>query len=125
MKERKSPQEKKDLSYTRDRRNVYGENDKSSRKNIPLRKAKQNRAFRKKANEAIKQAVGADFEQLEAIKNEVLGIKKGDWKKYPDAPLGEVVRKKIEDRETNAGKGKTLRKKEREIKLSNPSISEE
>ena len=32
---RRSPQEKKALSYARDCRNVYGENDKSSRKNIP------------------------------------------------------------------------------------------
>jgi hypothetical protein len=32
---RRSPQEKKALSYAKDRRNDYGENDKSSRKNIP------------------------------------------------------------------------------------------
>ena len=31
---RSSPQEKKRLSYAKDRRNDYGENDKSSRKNI-------------------------------------------------------------------------------------------
>lgn len=32
---RRSPQEKKRLSYAKDRRNDYGENDKSSRKNVP------------------------------------------------------------------------------------------
>ncbi len=31
---RRTPQEKKALSYVKDRRNDYGENDKSSRKNI-------------------------------------------------------------------------------------------
>ncbi|MFD9407178.1 hypothetical protein ACFWBN_09205 [Streptomyces sp. NPDC059989] len=31
----RSPQEKKRLSYLKDRRNVYGENQKSSRRNIP------------------------------------------------------------------------------------------
>lgn len=35
----RGPQEKKALSYARDRRNGYGENDKSSRKAIPARKA--------------------------------------------------------------------------------------
>lgn len=34
---RHSPQEKKQLSYEHDHRNVYGENDKSSRKAIPHR----------------------------------------------------------------------------------------
>jgi len=38
MGRRKTPQEKKQLSYDRDRRSIYGENDKSSRKNIPLSK---------------------------------------------------------------------------------------
>ncbi len=33
MSQRRTPQEKKELSYERDRRNTYGENDKASRKN--------------------------------------------------------------------------------------------
>jgi hypothetical protein len=44
----KSPQEKKALSYAKDRRNAYGENDKASRKAIPLRKAGENRQDRRK-----------------------------------------------------------------------------
>ncbi len=43
---RQSPQEKKQLSYEQDRRNVYGENDKSSRKAIPFRKRAVNKANR-------------------------------------------------------------------------------
>jgi hypothetical protein len=35
---RRSPQEKKRLSYLKDGRNVYGENDKASRKNLPKKK---------------------------------------------------------------------------------------
>ncbi|MHC2522796.1 hypothetical protein [Bradyrhizobium diazoefficiens] len=34
----KTPREKKQLSYANDRRNTYGENQKSSRKNIPRSK---------------------------------------------------------------------------------------
>ncbi len=43
---RRSPQEKKRLSYSRDRRNYYGENDKSSRKNIARHKRRRHRAER-------------------------------------------------------------------------------
>jgi hypothetical protein len=43
---RKSPQVKKALNYAKDRRNDYGENDKSSRKNIRRNKRTPNRADR-------------------------------------------------------------------------------
>jgi HTH-type transcriptional regulator/antitoxin HigA len=45
-----APPEKKRLSLTRDRRNTYGENAKSSRKNIPLSKQLSQRAMRRPAN---------------------------------------------------------------------------
>ncbi|UGT42762.1 hypothetical protein LTV02_04940 [Nocardia yamanashiensis] len=44
MVRRKSPQEKKSLSYAKDRRNDYGENDKSSRRNIRRNKRFPHRA---------------------------------------------------------------------------------
>jgi hypothetical protein len=44
----RSPQERKALSYAKDRRNTYGENDKASRKAIPLRKAQESRKDRHK-----------------------------------------------------------------------------
>ncbi|WP_194828528.1 hypothetical protein [Nocardia sp. XZ_19_231] len=48
MVRRRSPQEKKSLSYAKDRRNGYGENDKSSRKNIPRNKRIRNRVDRRR-----------------------------------------------------------------------------
>lgn len=115
MSERKTPQEKKALSYKKDRRNVYGANDKASRKNIPLRKKKQNRAYRKKANQILSEAQDAiDFEEIELIENDVKSVKKGDWKKNPDAPLGEVVKGRLEYRKQRVGKGKMARRKARE-----------
>jgi len=112
----RTPQEKKSLSYEKDRRNDYGENDKSSRKNIPLRKVKQNRAFRKAQNQILQKAGGEfDIGKLEIIENEMRSRKKGDWKKVPDAPLGEFVQGKLESRKIRANKGKTLRGMIREI----------
>ena len=43
---RRGPQEKKRLSYEKDRRNEYGENTAASRKGIGIRKRSVNRANR-------------------------------------------------------------------------------
>ncbi len=112
----KTPQEKKTLSYAKDKRNVYGANDKASRKSIPLRKALQNRAYRKNVNQLFDKVPSEiNLEEIDVIESEVRSIKKGNWNKYPDAPLGKVVEEKLENRKAKTGKGKTARKKEREI----------
>jgi hypothetical protein len=88
---KKTPQEKKQLSYDRDRRNVYGENDKSSRKNIPRRKQLAAQTYRTKTKQLLDGLVsGTDPDEAEA---RVRGVRsKGDglrtaWRKSPDAPL--------------------------------------
>jgi DNA adenine methylase len=48
-----TPQEKKQLSYAHDRRNVYGQNSKASRRAIPRKKRKKNRAYRKATNQIL------------------------------------------------------------------------
>ena len=63
---KKTPQEKKRLSYERDRRNAYGENDKGSRKSIPLRKRNVVRAYRKLTKQRLaKNELGLDLERAE------------------------------------------------------------
>ncbi len=112
----KTPQEKKTLSYAKDRRNNYGANDKASRKSIPLRKALQNRVYRKNVKQLFDKVPSEiNLEEIDLLESEVRAVKKGNWKKYPDAPLGEVVEAKIENRVAKTGKGKTARKKEREL----------
>lgn len=109
---KKTPQEKKALSYAKDCRNNYGANDKASRKIIPLRKAKANRSDRKKVNDILQKIEKqSDIESIELVENEVLSVKRNDWKKYPDEPLEKVVEKKLDRRENHVGKGKTARKK--------------
>ena len=90
-KTRRSPQEKKALSYARDRRNAYGENDKASRKAIPARKAKAHRKERRAAASALQGAQEAAV--LEARLDAFLGSRsrKDVWRKKPDRPLGEHV----------------------------------
>ncbi len=111
----KTPQEKKELSYAKDCRNTYSENDKSSRKNIPLRKAKAHRSYRKKVNDILQTSLkNTDTESVEVIENTVKSIRKDNWKKSSDMPLGELVELQLDFRKNNAGKGKTARKKIRE-----------
>lgn len=81
-KRRLTPQEKKILSYAKDCRNTYGENDKSSRKAIPRRKQQQNQNERRIMKANLKKTIdGAEDVSLDRPK-------KGGWKKQPDAALG-------------------------------------
>jgi predicted RNase H-like HicB family nuclease len=103
------------LSYAKDCRNTYGENDKASRKNIPLRKAKVNRAYRKKVNQVLQKVSGdVDLEKADLLESEARSIKRDNWKKSSDMPLGEFVENQLERRESHAGNGKTARKIVRE-----------
>jgi hypothetical protein len=90
---RRSPQEKKALSYARDRRNDYGENDKSSRKNIPRSKRFGHRTNRRRENEILGQAAGgvADADIAERAETTLLGRRRITFRKCGDASLGEVI----------------------------------
>ena len=112
----KSPQEKKALSYAKDRRNDYRANDKASRKSIPKRKSGVNRVYRRKVNEILEQ-IGPVIDAAAAndIDSATKNIVRPFWKKAPDAPLGEVVEEKLERRVVRAGRGKTARKAESEF----------
>lgn len=88
----RSPQEKKSLSYGKDRRNTYRENSKSSRKNIPRSKALDIRRKRHETNQALDavlQAISQD--QQVAAELAVLASKPRRWEKRPDVPLGEYL----------------------------------
>jgi hypothetical protein len=102
-----TPQEKKRLSYERDRRNTYGENDKSSRKNIPRGKRLASRAARRCASVALVDvrglvdAVGVgqghddpgviDGAPADRVEHRIAGRRPPRFRKWRDTPLGEVV----------------------------------
>jgi hypothetical protein len=107
---RRDPQEKKALSYTKDRRNVYGANDKGSRKSIRRNKRMPNRADRRRDHQVLGTATGFDAaaeagEQADAgaqaevrlLAKKSMWVIKG-WRKGPDAPLAEVVARKLRRR---------------------------
>ena len=97
---RKSPQEKKKLSYERDRRNCYGEAPHAARKSIPLRKALRNRANRHYQNQQLNyQGPIPDEDFVDELELMIYHRVPQEWEKYPDAPLCEVVAKKSRERD--------------------------
>ena len=85
------PAEKKRLSYERDGRNTYGENDKSSRKAIPLFKARSHRKTRHISTQELTVAnvAGEVFDHTETRLNDRLGKHKQMMRrKSADTPLG-------------------------------------
>jgi hypothetical protein len=80
-----TPQEKKRLSLLKDRRNCFGQNDKASRKSIRFRKRWLNRCYRKNEHQALRSA------DVDAMEQDLLGIKRKPWRKMPDIPLGRVI----------------------------------
>jgi len=83
MRKRQTPPEKKIRDYQNERPNVYGENDKASRKNIPRKKARANRTHRHAVSQVTRSSdIDPDelTDQVEAIKRPRKGLKS------PDAP---------------------------------------
>lgn len=80
-----TPQEKKRLSLLKDRRDCFGQNDKASRKSIRFRKRWLNRCYRKSEHQALRSA------DVDAMEQDLLAIKRKQWRKMPDIPLGRVI----------------------------------
>ena len=90
---------RKKKTYQKQRRNRYGENAKSSRKNISRSKRIVNRVNRRVASTVLKQADTLYQEDnLDLLETTIKRKKTKRWRKYPDVPLYEVVVTKIERR---------------------------
>lgn len=82
----RTPQEKKQHSLARDRRNTYGENDKSSRRAIRLRKRWRSRL----ARQALRRALERSADTAEDAGVDV-PAPRGQWRKCSDTSLGDVL----------------------------------
>jgi len=88
----KTPQQKKRRSYEHDRRNTYGENQKSSRKNIPRSKQRSHQDERRSVRQVLVVAQGGILEEA-ADEAQSQALRKGRIKKLkafrksPDRPL--------------------------------------
>jgi hypothetical protein len=92
----KDPETKKRLSLERDRRNRYGENSKSSRKNIRRGKQRRHMDERRTAGEVLRRLKGyvqegaATEAELQA-RTRIIDSQRRGFRKRPDTPLGVVL----------------------------------
>jgi hypothetical protein len=105
----RSPDEKKKPSYARDRRNTYGENQKSSRKNIPRSKQIAHQEERRSARRILSSAQGRiDDDAADQAPSDTITHSRmkrlNRFRKSPDTPLGEVVERKLRTRRVKAGR---------------------
>ncbi|OLE10725.1 MAG: hypothetical protein AUG89_11405 [Acidobacteria bacterium 13_1_20CM_4_56_7] len=103
----KSQAEKKRLSLQKERRNVYGECPTSSRKNIRRGKQRGHMEVRRAANEELRSLAGVSDESVAegveaSARDRMLLLSRSSFKKRPDAPLGEVLQRKLKRRAANA-----------------------
>jgi hypothetical protein len=112
----RSPQEKKALSYAKDRRNTYGENDKASRKLIPLRKAMENRQDRRKVAQEVATLSSLDEASADLLESSVRHDvhRVGGWRKGADQPLGKIVTWAKEARENRAQRKSRMQSRQAE-----------
>ncbi|MGV7735090.1 hypothetical protein PJI18_09910 [Mycobacterium kansasii] len=107
---RRSPQEKKRLSYDKDRRSRYGESDKGSRKAVPLHKRKVNRANRHRDRQTLLGSTGVRQPDTEDTTDDRLhGKKRKTWRKWPGPTLREAVESSLKGRQVRAGRKKRAR----------------
>ena len=103
---KRTPREKKRLSYARDRRNCYGESPHGARKSIPLNKALRNRANRHYQDQQLA-GLGSkpDEETADEVESRMWHRAPKRWDKWPDAPLKEIVQGQQERREWIEARG--------------------
>jgi hypothetical protein len=96
----KTPQEKKRDSYTKDRRNAYGERGAHSRHSIRQRKREPNRANRRLATTLLATARGeVEVDDAGAIQSRIEGKNpKRWWWKTPDIPLKDWIEGRLRRR---------------------------
>ncbi|MFI0479457.1 hypothetical protein [Actinomadura sp. 9N215] len=96
---RRSPQEKKQISYAKDRRNAYAENDKSSRNAVRLRKRFPNRANRHRVQRILQDATGPpDRDAANEVDERLARRRPKKWRKEPGLPLGDWVESRLQRR---------------------------
>jgi len=96
MSKLKTPIEKKVASLALDNRNVYSENDKASRKRIPLAKQESHQMLRRAAKRPLQNLnTTVSEDQLVVAESEVkvqeIKAKRKGFKKRPDEPLAAIL----------------------------------
>jgi hypothetical protein len=99
----KNPSQKKRLSLKRDRRNIFGENSKSSRKNIARGKQLRQMSERRRIAQVLGKLTGQVCDDAASdaelrVKLAITDSKNRGFKKHPDKPLGYAIERTLSKR---------------------------
>jgi hypothetical protein len=95
---RKTPQERKRQEYANERREKHGENDKSSRRNVPLKRARDHRAHRRFVRQALDAPMPAQWIDGDEIEVRTWSSPRREFRKWPSIPLPQVLSRQHERR---------------------------
>jgi hypothetical protein len=96
---RSTPQDKKRLSYAKDRRGSCGYSFKPARRWVPARKRQANRVNRRRARRDLLAATGRpDTDSAYAAEERLISRRPESWQKLPEVPLGVWVERVLERR---------------------------
>ncbi len=98
MKQRLTPQRKKQLSLAKDQRSAYGNNDKAARTGVRRKRALKNRKYRHNIRNAIANLLTKASDAPEAIDEATSKVQRKEWRKWRDIPLGKVIEEKLKRR---------------------------
>lgn len=82
------------MSYLKDCRNDSGEGNRASQKAVRLRKKWVNKSYRKIVNQKIGRPPVIEDQLADEFDNSIKEIKRKNWTKRPDKPLGQKLGKK-------------------------------
>ena len=92
-----TPPTRKAKDYERQRRDTYGENHKSSRKNVPRHKARLNRLFRRQSKQVL--AEGSEStEAAETAEVKVRALRRKQFWKLPGLQLRLFIQRQADRR---------------------------
>jgi hypothetical protein len=99
----KNPEQKKRLSLERDRRNLFGENSKSSRRNIARSKQLRQMNERRGIAQVLGRLTGQVGDDVASnaelqVKLAITDSNNRGFQKHPDKPLREVIERKLAKR---------------------------
>ncbi|MBX9720535.1 MAG: hypothetical protein K2X81_03980 [Candidatus Obscuribacterales bacterium] len=95
MEKKKTPQEKKRLSYDRDRRYTYGNNQKAARTAVPRNKRFNNRSRRKNVNQLLQPGTFDVEQSNETTRSLWMLYTATRWRKWTSGKLKFVLRYKL------------------------------
>lgn len=114
MKFRRTPQEKKRLSYTRDHLNIPYNSDKGSRKSWPRKEARAARAERRKVAQTLHSPAPDSPQDLDTA---VRSIARKEVRKSGAIPLAMAVARDIQARAERHGRHKAVHNARERIRV--------